>query len=282
MTNNKDIKSNKCPIVLKGAINPDLSNKHNNNLIDGAIGYFMLGRNSVRSNKSATALFSTCSTDSGFSIMPSNCRPSMALFTAKKIIPENWINYNDGYYVPNTNHPDYEQWNNDAFVFSLYNTSSQQSSLRGIEHERKKYDIYNNFFCVARDAMIKEAKACKYQDLINDAINDTDRYIYNELKSITLSPDAKAILVMMCKLIIGSIKYRKEMNEVDTFIRGEGKARNLQCWDAGWYQVKIILNEKMPKELKEFNRLCKDFEDRMSEGVFKFGFLKERSVVNNK
>jgi len=49
---------------------------------------------------------------------------------------------------------------------------------------------------------------------------------------------------------------------------------HINTWDAGWYQIKLLLKAYMPDELKAFRRQYKSFEDRMREGVYTFEFLR--------
>jgi hypothetical protein len=50
---------------------------------------------------------------------------------------------------------------------------------------------------------------------------------------------------------------------------------HLNAWDAGWAQMKPMLKEFHKEEYTEFVKKYKKFEDRMREGVYKFGFLKD-------
>lgn len=43
----------------------------------------------------------------------------------------------------------------------------------------------------------------------------------------------------------------------------------------GWYQVKAILKEYMPNELKEFRELYKKLADKMRPMVYELGFLRK-------
>lgn len=46
-------------------------------------------------------------------------------------------------------------------------------------------------------------------------------------------------------------------------------------WDAGWYQIKYILKEYMPDDLKAFRKTFKTFESRLRPLVYELGFLRK-------
>lgn len=162
-------------------------------------------------------------------------------------------------------HPEYIQWNNDCIIYSLFNNSSQQSSLRNIDYKNKKWDIVNNFFFMSNKEMHNLAIKCNYKDMIKDCKKfDKDRYVYNILKTTNLSDDAQYILKLAKKLVRKSVKDRE----------GFDKKYHLNCWDSGWAQLKPLYKVKYKEEYAEFVKAYKKFEDRMRDGVYKFGFLK--------
>ena len=91
-------------------------------------------------------------------------------------------------------------------------------------------------------------------------------FVYKKLQEVTLSQDAQAVLDKAIQLVNDSFKYRKEFNE-------KHPEYHINTWDAGWYQIKGMLKEYMPNELKEFNSMYKALEDRMRPLVYELGFL---------
>lgn len=120
---------------------------------------------------------------------------------------------------------------------------------------------------MSKDEIINLADEFHFDDIYHDAKTSNERYVYNLLKTTPLSPDAKEILELSKELIKKSFKMRKFMHE-------EHPEYHLNTWDAGWYQTKLILKEYFKDDLKSFVEKYKKFEDRMREGVYKFGFLK--------
>ena len=104
-----------------------------------------------------------------------------------------------------------------------------------------------------------------YQD-IKEYVEE--RYVYKILQEVELSQDAQCILDMAIELTKESFKYRDMFNE-------DHPEYYINTWDAGWYQIKALLKEYMPNELKEFNEMYKALGDRMRPLVYELGFLME-------
>jgi hypothetical protein len=229
--------------------------------------------NNVYKNQTDIFMVSSCASvgpnGGAINIIPENFNKVVALFTARKSIKGNWINDKDEYLVPNIEHSDYEQWNNDAIVYSLFNNSSQQSSLRNITYKDKKWDIVNNFFFMSNEEMLELADSNNFNLMYQDAkVNGEDRYVYNALQETTLSEDAKEILTMAKELMRKSMSMRELYNE-------SNPKYHLSSWDAGWAQLKPMFKEYFKDDYTLFVEKYKKFENRMRKGVYKFGFLKE-------
>ena len=232
--------------------------------------FFHNNANAVYHNTSFVGLYSSpIDTSNGLSVIPENYKKVVALFTARKSIKPTWINCKDEYLIPSIDHPDYGQWNNDAIIYSLFNNSSQQSSLRDITYKGKKWDIVNNFFFMSNEEMQDLSNTYNYREMYNDtkAFNE-DRYVYNLLQETTFSPDAQKILDMAKELTKKSFEEREDYGD-------EHPKYHLHCWDAGYAQLKPMLKERYKEDYDAFVVAYKEFENRMRTGVYKFGFLKE-------
>lgn len=258
-----------CPILTSSiSIKPKSDGKQNQN----SIGFLANLGNSVYDNSCGVAIGSWCLSKGHVGrgdIIQSNLLKAIALFTARKSIQPTWINCKDEYMVPNTTHPDYAQWNNDAIVYALFNNSSQQSSLRDIDYKGKKWDIQNHFFFMSNKEMSELANQKNFNEMYQDAKRfNEDRYVYNLLQTTTLSNDAKEVLEMARELIRKSFEMR-------TTYHAEHPEYHLNTWDAGWAQMKPMLKEYFKSDYNAFVEKYKAFENRMRLGVYTFGFLKE-------
>jgi len=235
-----------------------------------SLGSFLTNTNIAEKNPIEFGIFSSVVSHNYYlDINKENFTKCIAGLTAHKTIPSNWINGKDEYLAPNTNHPDYEQWNNDCIIYSIFGPGANQSSLRSIDYKNKLWNIKNEFFFMSN----KEIKDLSDKEKINEIYQDTkqfpeDRFVYKTLENTKLSNDALEILNLAKDLVKKSFQFRSIMIQ-------ENPEYHLQAWDAGWYQIKLILKKYMKDDLKAFNLKFKEFENRMREGVYKFGFLLE-------
>jgi hypothetical protein len=251
--------------ILKNACS--VCDKGTNTYSNDAVGTFYTVANDIQHNPTCVSLFSANFSCPGVCIVNSeNFNRVVALFAARKLIDSNWINQKDEYMVPNVNHPEYQQWNNDCVIFSLFHSASNQSSLRQIDYKDKKWDIINQWFWMNNNDIKELANTHNNLNIYNDCQQfPNDSFVYKTIQSLKLSDDALQVLSMAKELVIRSFPYRK--NADDKY--------HLNAWDAGWYQIKNgILKDFFADDLKAFSNNFKQFGNRLRDGVYKFGFLK--------
>jgi hypothetical protein len=83
-----------------------------------------------------------------------------------------------------------------------------------------------------------------------------------------MKKDAKSILDMASALVVKSFDMRMALHN-------EKPELHLNTWDAGWYQIKLILKQFYQDDLREFTKKYKEFEDRMRPLVYELGFLRK-------
>lgn len=237
------------------------------------LGYFGSNANSIYDNPSYVFLLSECSSRAnGLSIIKENFHKVVSLFTARKSITPNWINCKDEYLPPNEQHPEYEQFTHDSIVYSLFNNSSHQSSLRQVDYKDKKWDIKNEFFWMSKNEIQELANNNSYDELYKDARTSDERFVYKKLfeEGIynKLSPDAKEVLDMATDLVKRSFEMRKLISE-------NHSEYHLDSWDAGYAQLKLVWKDYFKDEFKTFRDKYKELEDRMRPLVYELGFLKK-------
>ena len=260
----KDLKAEDAP-QLSSAIK--VKQQGRGKLVKGALGYYVNVANNVCSNAQNVYIVSSCSSmANGCSILPENFDRVCVNFAARKLVVGNWINDKDEYLAPNTEHAAYNEFVNDSLIYSLFHTSSNQSSLRNVEYKGEKWNIKNEFFWRSAAEMAEKANACGNDEMYLQANNkDTkDRYVYNKLQGIELSAEAKAVLDKANEILDATMSRRKVYNE-------EHPEYQVNNWDCGWYQIKAMATKE---ELKEFKVLFDKLADKMRPMVYELGFLK--------
>ena len=261
----KGIKTNDAPQLASGV---KINQSGRGSIVTDALGYFASNSNNVAMNTQFVALFSGAnSRANGYSVTSDNFDKCVALFSARKLIQQSWENSQDEYLIPNTENEKYQEFANDSVVFSLFNSHSQQSSLRQVEYKDKLWDIKNEFFFMSKNDIMQLANDYGFDFTFNDANVSNERYVYTKLQGIELSEEAKAVLDNAIELTKASFKYREMFDE-------EHPEYQIMNWDCGWYQIKGMLKEFMLEALKEFNELYKKLADKMRPMVYELGFLK--------
>ena len=237
-------------------------------IVPNAIGYFGSNSNNVDMNMQFVAMYSSCSSRShGYSIIADNFDRCTALFSARKLIEKNWVNSKDEYLAPNTEHPAYNEFVNDSLIYSLFHSSSNQSSLRNVDYKGKKWDIKNEFFWLSNKEIENLSNTNGFTQTYNDARTSKERYVYNKLQTITLSPEAQDVLDKASDIVRNTFKYRELFNQ-------EHPEYQIMNWDCGFYQIKALAKEYAKSDYEEFVKLYKKLADKMRPMVYTLGFLK--------
>lgn len=260
-------------LPLTSALNIGNNPKGGTKLAKGSIGCYVNESNNIDKNTQFVCLLS-----SGFnhtstpttSILPSNFTRVCVNFSARRLIEKNWINSKDEYLAPNESHQKFNEFVNDSVIYSLFNTASNQSSLRQVEYKGKQWDIKNEFFWMGKDEIANLANEHQLDAVYEDAKTSNERYVYQyiQLHKEEFSKEATAVLDKAIELTKKSFKYRQ------LFADEHPEYQLDKCWDCGYYQLKAIWKEFMKDDFEEFKKLYKELGDKMRPMVYELGFLK--------
>lgn len=219
--------------------------------------------------------------------------------SARKLTKATWVNVNDEYLAPNTEHPDYDQWVDDCHIYALVHvTHNNMTSMRDVDYKGKTHNIHNHFFWLTRkealdlygnhpdtrklyqDAKKNPIPYEKEEGVLGEDITpqwrkDGDPYFAHILPTLNLSPLANEILNDLKALHVESFPLRSQTTSV--LEKGKSIDLHLQAWDAGVYQHKKLwatdptLKAKWEALKVKHRQLAKDLE----HGVYTFGFLKK-------
>lgn len=268
---NKD-KTNLIPSVcLKSGLNVDCSDRSRNKLKDTFAGFYN-DSNNVSLNAQGVAFLSELYANGhGACACAENFTRCTALFTARRLIENTWINHADEYLAPNEEHPEYRRFEADSIIFSLFDSKSNQTSMRQVTYKGSLYDIHNEFFWMSKDTMKELANNYHNTFMFNDARTDKDRHVFTLLQQTDIthymSEKALHVLELAEKLVINTMKYRP-------LFEADHPHHHINTWDAGYYQLKDLWKEYLPDDFKEFKQVYKELADELRPLVYELGFLR--------
>ena len=232
-------------------------------ICDGSLGYLLVHLNSVVLNAQEVALFSApYRTAHGFNLLPENFDRAVAGFSARKLVENKWYNTRDCYMVPNTEHPKYADWQKDCYIFSMFHSASNQTSIKG-EVDGEAYDFVNNFYPFTK----KETYEILGLDWKQNSKEET-RFIRSSGKLDNLTPEGQKVLDDFKACLSASAKARPEYSKAHPELQ-------VARWDCGWRQLKGLFAEACPDEFATLKADFKALKDKMLPLVYELGFLKK-------
>ena len=272
---------------VKGLDAPQMSSglkvkgKGRGGLAPGSMFYF--GNNANNLMDSGPLVYFVSSADTrahGLPLLPSNFRRAVALYGARKLVPEDWTNQKDEYLVP-TPSLAYEQWTDDCHVFAPLLPSNNCTAMRDVPYKGKTWTIHNHFFWRTRASALtaldtkdtpqlyRDCKAHPAKDVFGNPVESTpDPYLASLLASgaLKLSPEAQRCLDLLDALWAKSLPQRED------YAAGKPEL-HLLSWDSGIYQLKHLWRDLFPEEWEELQEAFKALADRLRPGVYTHGFL---------
>ena len=186
-----------------------------------------------------------------------NIFESCIVHSIRTLITTNWVIDKDMYNM-NVDIP--ISFRNDAFVYSIFGNYCCSVKIGNDQ-------LKNEFFWMSKSEI--ESLALKYNNdyCFNDAHSSSERFVYEKLQTISLSPEAQAVMDKANDIVRKTFKYRESFNK-------EHPEYQINNWDCGFYQIKKLCKEYMPELLKEFKEGYKVLADKMRPMVYELGFLK--------
>ena len=199
-------------VALKSAVNVD------NKIVKTrkeALGYFINDSNNVYANAKGVYILSSKVTRhlKTTEINEENFEKCSSLFAARRLIKANWKNQKEEYMTPDSSKYLYKEWINDCIIYSIFENSAYQSSLRNIVISGQSYNIINQFFFMGNDEMRDLANKNYNDDVFQDTkLFQGERFMYMDLNKRTLSIEGRKVLEKARELLVKSFKYRGEFN----------------------------------------------------------------------
>ena len=228
----------------------------------GAIGFINMHSNCVEKNAQYVGLYSFPCTDQGYNILPENFDRAVSGFAARKLVENKWYNTRDCYMAPNTENAKYAAWQKDCYIFSMFHSASNQTSIKG-DVDGEAYEFINNFYPLTKEETYKLLTLDKKANFKDDA-----RFIRSSGKLDNLTPEGQKVLddFKVCLKASASARpvYAKAHPELQ-----------VQRWDCGWRQLKGLFEEACPDQFNQLKADFKALKDKMLPLVYELGFLNQ-------
>lgn len=229
----------------------------------GSLGYFVNNSNNVCESAQYVILTSLPhSHGSGFNLLPENFDRAVSGFSARRLVVDNVWNHQDCYMAPDTEHPKYAEWQKDCYIFSMFESKSNQTSIKG-EVDGEAYDFVNNFYPFTK----KETYEILGLDWKQNSKEET-RFIRSSGKLDNLTAEGQKVLDDFKACLSASAKARPEYAKAHPELQ-------VARWDCGWRQLKGLFAEDCPDEFATLKADFKALKDKMLPLVYELGFLKK-------
>lgn len=232
-------------------------------IASGSLGYLYTAGNAIEKNAQSVGVFSMpFSNGHGFNLLPENFDRAVAGFAARRLVVDNVWNHQDCYMAPDTEHHKYAEWQKDCYIFSMFESKSNQTSIKG-EVDGEAYDFVNNFYPFSK----KETYEILGLDWKQNSKEET-RFIRSSGKLDSLTPEGQKVLDDFKACLSASAKARPEYAKAHPELQ-------VARWDCGWRQLKGLFAEACPDEFATLKADFKVLKDKMLPLVYELGFLKK-------
>ena len=229
----------------------------------GALGYLCFNSNVVEKNAQYVILTSLpISVAHGFNLLSENFDRAVSGFSARRLVADNVWNHQDCYMAPDTEHAKYAEWQHDCYIFSMFESKSNQTSIKG-EVDGEAYDFVNNFYPFTK----KETYEILGLDWKQNSKEET-RFIRSSGKLDNLTAEGQKVLDDFKACLSASAKARPEYHKAHPELQ-------VARWDCGWRQLKGLFAEACPDEFATLKADFKVLKDKMLPLVYELGFLKK-------
>lgn len=194
-------------------------------------------------------------------ITKQNFLSACMIYAMRNVIQTNWIIDKDSYIIdPNREYP--ESFITDCLVYSLF-------SNYAVSMHHEQGSLKNEMFWMSKKSILDLAEQYNNTECYEDGITSEDSFAYNKLteRADTMTDIAIKVLAAGRDLIINSFQYRELFNE-------SHPEYQINNWDCGFYQLKVLLKEFIQDDLKAFRTLHKQLGDKIRQQVYELGFLK--------
>ena len=231
-------------------------------IADGFLASLMCKGNDFQ-NQNYTSLLSGPYVSAGaLSVTPDNFEQAMVIHTARRAPQATWLNDRDQFLAPQKELSD--EFITDCVVWSLLSDSNQTAALKDVEYEGNTYQVHNRFFPFP----LEEVKQWKVTDpdIRQTLMAGETTFVAKWLANRTLSSQSSELMACAKEIYQYYFSYLNELRTTKF---------KIQTWDAGWYQIRMALQDvNLASDLLEQRReLHKILRDKLLPQLYEYGIV---------
>jgi len=230
--------------------------------------YASLDSNNVKEGANNSYIASGPGSYHNIPVIKQNLLDIISHFSARKLGKITWINQRDEFFPPDKTKAGWQQWLQDCVIFTIFNTSCQTCAIRNVvDKDGNSVDIRNNLMFAQTDVIKNLANQHSNPIIIKDLQGSTgdSRPMQTLIPQLTLSAEASAVLHKGMDILALTFPYRTDANL---------NHLHLNCWDIGWYQIKLLADICAKEELEQFRMLYTKLANYLRPGLYDYGFVK--------
>ena len=201
----------------------------------------------------------------GISVNAENFERAMIVHAVRRIPPEYWYNIRDQFTQPNKELS--MEFICDCVIWSLFSQTNLTVSLSNVVYKNQTYRLKNNFYpWLLAEVSTWECSMPKIKSQIENELEDRFVAIWIGEHFDYFSSEAWEVLAA------GQVIYKKFYCRLADLEYREFK---IDDWDAGWYQVRMSLEEEDLKILKE---PMQKLSEKIFPQFYELGFLRDKVI----
>lgn len=265
----------------KNGINAPTSKTDRSRMSKDALGVLMQAGDALNDARMYVSIFTMgASRGNGRDVNKDNFSRACVDFSVKRSVyidvdnkKELWIRDKDIFTTPSEDllTPEFIA---DCVVFSLFDTQSNQTSLRDYQYKGKSYTVVNEFFPYSIDSMEELAEKHHNADIQDDVVGHSNRFVYQWLEDHKddISEEAQSLLDEAWSLIEDSFPYREQFFQ-------ENPRYQVNTWDAGWLQVRRMIfgrdrtTDDFLDRKESFDKTLDALGDKIAQAAYEDGVI---------
>ncbi|MBR1729800.1 MAG: hypothetical protein IJ728_09790 [Selenomonadaceae bacterium] len=262
---------------LSSALNVAYQNKDRRDRIsENFLASLMCSANDFQHQLYTSLLSAPYVSAGAMSITPNNFEECLIIHTVRRLPKATWLNDRDQFMQPTK--PLSREFITDSVIWSLFSNSNNTAAISNVEYEGNIYQIKNNFFPFTLEFI--DCFHCDDVEIRNQIYlavrRNDDRFVAKWLveNHNSFSVEALGVLTVARRIYKVFYEHVGRLNK---------QKYKISTWDAGWYQIRMSLNEAGYMDgrnglTENLQITMKRLSDKLLPQIYDLGFLQDEVI----